>query len=50
MIKHITKIFDDFPEDIGKTASSPASDHVFKVRDVDKVEKLGLFLDRKWAK
>ena len=44
MIKHIAKIFEDFPDEIGKTASSPASDHLFQVRDADECEKEGKYL------
>jgi hypothetical protein len=50
MMKHIDKILEDFPEDIGKTASSPASDHLFEVRDVEETEKLGKFLSKAQAK
>lgn len=39
-----------FPEDIGKTASSPASDHLFEVRDAEETEKLGKFLSNAQAK
>jgi hypothetical protein len=33
MIKHLEKVFEDFPEEIGRAASTPASDHLFQVRD-----------------
>ena len=44
MMKHIKKIFEDFPDEIGKDASSPASDHLFQVRDPDECEKEGKYL------
>jgi hypothetical protein len=44
MMKHLDKIFEDFPEDIGRPAASPASDHLFQVRDAEEAEKLGKFL------
>ena len=50
MIKHITKIFEDFPDEIGKTASSPASDHLFQVRDADECEREGKYLSAKMKK
>jgi hypothetical protein len=46
MMKHLDKIFEDFPEEVGKIASSPASDHLFQVRDAEETEKLGKFLDK----
>jgi hypothetical protein len=49
MIKHVQKILDDFPEDLGKPAATPASDHLFTVRDKEETEKLGLFLSREKA-
>ena len=33
MIKYLTKVFDDFPEQITSTYSSPAADHLFKIRE-----------------
>jgi hypothetical protein len=50
MMKHIDKILEDFPEDIGKDASSPASDHLFEVRDEEEIEKLGKSLCKERAK
>ena len=44
MIKHLEQIFADFPEDISRPASTPASDHLFTVRDEEETEKLGLYL------
>lgn len=38
MIKHLDRIFQDFPEEIGKPASLPASDHLFMVRDSEEME------------
>jgi hypothetical protein len=49
MIKHIQKVFDDFPDKIGKSASTPASDHLFQVRDPEEVEKLGKYLPEEQA-
>jgi hypothetical protein len=49
MIKHLQKVFDEFPDDIGKPASTPASDHLFRVRDPDEVEKLGKYLSEEQA-
>jgi hypothetical protein len=45
MIKQLEKVFADFPEDIGKPASTPASDHLFKIRDPEETEKEGKYLD-----
>jgi hypothetical protein len=50
MIKHLQKVFDDFPEEIGRAASSPASDHLFQVRDPAETEKLGKFLSKERKK
>ena len=33
MIKYLGKVFDDFPEQITSTSSSPAADHLFKIRE-----------------
>jgi hypothetical protein len=49
MMGHLEKIFQDFPEDIGKTSSSPASEHLFQVRDPAETEKLGKFLSKEKA-
>jgi hypothetical protein len=45
MIKQLEKVFADFPEDIGRSASSPASDHLFQVRDPEETEREGKFLN-----
>jgi hypothetical protein len=50
MIKHLQKVFEDFPEEIGRAASSPASDHLFQVRDPEEAEKLGKLLSKERAK
>ena len=50
MIKHISKIFEDFPDEIGKTASSPASDHLFQVRDADECEREKKYLSAEMKK
>jgi hypothetical protein len=49
MIKHLMRVFDDFPDVIGKPASTPASDHLFQVRDPEEVERLGKFLPEEQA-
>jgi hypothetical protein len=49
MMGHLEKIFQDFPEDIGKTSSSPASEHLFQVRDPEETEKLGKFVSKEKA-
>ena len=49
MIKHLQKVFDDFPDEIGKPASTLASDHLFRVRDPDKVERLRKYLPEEQA-
>jgi hypothetical protein len=36
MIKNLEKAFEDFPEDISRTASTPASDHLFRVREAER--------------
>jgi hypothetical protein len=46
MMKHLDKVFEDFLEEVGKIASSPASDHLFQVRDAEETERLGKFLDK----
>ena len=33
MIKHLQKVFDDFHDMIGKSVSTPASDHLFQIGD-----------------
>ncbi len=49
MIKHLKKVFDDFPDEVGKSASTPASDHLFQVHDPEGVEYLGKFLPEEQA-
>ena len=49
MIKHIEKIFQDYPDDIGKSASSLALDHLFQVRDPEKTERDRKFLPEEQA-
>ena len=49
MIKHLKKVFDDFPDIVGKSASTPASDHLFLVCDPEEVERLGKFLPEEQA-
>jgi hypothetical protein len=45
MIKQLEKVFANFPEDIGRPASTPASDHLFQIRDPEETEKEGKFLN-----
>ena len=33
MMKHLEKIFQDFPEEIGKASLTPASENLFRIRD-----------------
>ena len=49
MIKHLQKVFDEFPDDIGKLASTPASDDLFQARDPKEVKKLGKYLPEEQA-
>eukprot|EP00804_Cyclotella_cryptica_P004278 CCRYP_013488-RB/>CCRYP_013488-RB protein AED:0.37 eAED:0.20 QI:0/-1/0/1/-1/0/1/0/257 len=44
MTKHIEKIFEDFPEEIGKECSSPASGHLFEVWDPEETKRLKKYL------
>jgi hypothetical protein len=39
-VKYLGKVFDDFPEQITSTSSSPAADHLFKIREGDSVKVL----------
>eukprot|EP00956_Cyclotella_meneghiniana_P002567 scaffold3022_cov42-Cyclotella_meneghiniana.AAC.3 len=45
MMKHIDKIFKDFPEDIGKSSQTPASENLFKIRDPEENDKSKKWLD-----
>jgi hypothetical protein len=36
MIKNLEKAFEDFLEDISRPASTPASDHLFRVREAER--------------
>jgi hypothetical protein len=38
MIKYLHKIFNDFHEELGKSASSPAADYLFKVKDPEEAD------------
>jgi len=49
MIKNIEKIFDDFPEEIGQASSTPASEHLFKVRDPEETERTKKYLSEELA-
>jgi hypothetical protein len=44
MVKHLEKIFTDFPEEIGRASSTPASEHLFQVCNPEETEKMGKFL------
>ena len=35
MMAYIKTIFEDFPEEITRSSPTPASDHLFKIRDKD---------------
>eukprot|EP00804_Cyclotella_cryptica_P008703 CCRYP_018534-RB/>CCRYP_018534-RB protein AED:0.47 eAED:0.47 QI:0/0/0/1/0/0/3/0/153 len=37
-------IFEDFPEEIGKECSSPASEHLFEIRNPEETKKLNKYL------
>jgi hypothetical protein len=50
MMGHLEKVFEDFPEEIGKPSSSPASEHLFQVRDPEETEKAGKFLSKEMTK
>jgi hypothetical protein len=41
MIKYIDDIFEDFPELIEKSARTPHTDNLFKVRDPDEATRNG---------
>ena len=43
-MKHLDKIFSDFPDEVGKSSLTPASENLFKVRDPDEKDKLGRWL------
>eukprot|EP00956_Cyclotella_meneghiniana_P009212 scaffold12647_cov40-Cyclotella_meneghiniana.AAC.1 len=45
MMKHIDKIFKDFPEDIGKSSQTLASENLFKIRDPEENDKSKKWLD-----
>jgi hypothetical protein len=49
MIGYLDKVFKDFPEEIRKTSSSPAADHLFNVRDPEETEKQGKWLSEEHA-
>jgi hypothetical protein len=50
MMKHLDKIFQDFPEDIGKASLTPASENLFKIRDPEENDAQGKWLDKEKAK
>ena len=49
MIKYVEKVFNDFPEVIKKSSSTPAADHLFNIRDPEETEKLGKWLSEEQA-
>jgi hypothetical protein len=49
MIKYVDKVFMDFPEQIRKTSSTPAADHLFTIRDPEETEKEGKWLSEEQA-
>eukprot|EP00804_Cyclotella_cryptica_P005141 CCRYP_018676-RA/>CCRYP_018676-RA protein AED:0.47 eAED:0.17 QI:0/0/0/0.75/0.33/0.25/4/0/800 len=49
MTKHLEKIFEDFPEEIGKECTLPASEHLFEVRDPEETERLRKYLPEELA-
>ena len=44
MIRYVDKVLKDLPEQIRKTSSTPAADHLFNLRDPEETEKLGKWL------
>lgn len=44
IVKNIDKLFADFPKEIRKACATPASDHLFKVSDMEETERLGKYL------
>jgi hypothetical protein len=50
MMKHLDKIFQDFPEDIGKSSLTPASENLFKIRDPEENDTQSKWLDKERAK
>jgi hypothetical protein len=44
MIKYVDKVFRDFPEQIRKSSSTPAADHLLTIRDPEETEKEGKWL------
>eukprot|EP00804_Cyclotella_cryptica_P003906 CCRYP_016098-RA/>CCRYP_016098-RA protein AED:0.38 eAED:0.38 QI:0/-1/0/1/-1/1/1/0/105 len=43
MIRKFEKLFNDFPEEIGKSCASLASEHLVEVGDVEELERLGKY-------
>jgi hypothetical protein len=50
MLKHIDKIFNDFPEEIGKASLTPASENLFRIRDPDENTKSKKWLEPERAR
>jgi hypothetical protein len=50
MYKHVDKIFQDFPDDIGKPSLTPASKNLFKIRDPEQNDTLKKCLNPEQAK
>ena len=50
MMKHLDKIFNDFPDEIGKPSLTPASENLFRIRDPEENDKLKKWLEPERAK
>jgi hypothetical protein len=50
MLKHIDKIFNDFPEEIGKASLTPASENLFWIRDPGENTELKKWLEPERAR
>jgi hypothetical protein len=50
MMKHIRKIFEDFPEEIGKSSLTPASENLYKIRDPEENDERKSWLDPERAR
>jgi hypothetical protein len=50
MMKHLEKIFSDFPDEIGKPSLTPASENLFKIRDPDENDTSKKWLEPERAK
>ena len=50
MMKHLEKIFQDFPEEVGKASLTPASENLFRIRDPEENDKLKKWLSPERAR